>query len=301
MVPPPYALVTAAKDEADLIERTLDSIVRQTILPVRWVIVSDGSTDATDEIVHHYASRYAFIELQRLEGTSGRSFRSKAVAVQHGYEAIKHLDFSYIGNLDADVCLDPTYYEQILGRFEADSRLGIAGGTGYDFEEGQFRRLLSARNSVAGPFQMFRRQCWMDIGGYQPLAHGGIDAVAEITARMKGWRVELFRDIEVRHYRETGTATRNRYAARFQDGLKFYALGYHPLFFVARTVYRVCQPPRLLGALLAMLGYAYAVATRQERQVSRALVAYLHDEQLRRLRLRRTRSATTVGMPNGWR
>jgi glycosyltransferase involved in cell wall biosynthesis len=284
-----YVLVTAAKNEADLIEHPLDSIVRQTLRPLRWVIVSDGSQDATDEIVRRYQSRHDYIELRRIEHNGARSFRSKAAAINHCYDAIKDLKFDYIGNLDADVGLEPTYYAEMLRRFEADPRLGVGGGTAYDLCAGMFRRLPAARDSVPGPFQLFRRQCWEDVGGYLALSHGGVDTVAEITARMKGWRVQSFADLEVRHYRETGTATENCYAARFQDGFKAYALGYHPLFFLARILYRIPRRPLLLGAFLAGLGYACAVAIRQEREVSQELVAYLRGEQLRKLGLR-TRS-----------
>lgn len=290
MVSSTYVLLTAAKNEADFIERTLESVARQTVLPVRWVITSDGSTDRTDEIVKTYASRHAFIEFARRESADERDFRSKAIAVRHGYERVRHLPFDYIGNLDADVAFERTYFEQVLRRFELDPRLGIGGGRLLDLCNGRFSRLPCARNSVGGPVQLFRRACWEDVGGYLHVRYG-VDAVAELTARMKGWRVESFADLEVRHYRETGTATRNSYGARFHDGRKAYGLGYHPLFFIARTVYRIRQRPLLLGALLAALGYAYAAVAGQDREVSQELVAYLRDEQLRRLRLRRTRSS----------
>lgn len=286
-----YALLTPARNEADLIERPLESVVRQTLRPVRWIILSDGSTDGTDAIVRRYAARYDFIELMRLEDTGTRDFRSKVRAVQHGYDAIRPMELDYIGNLDADVSFEPAYYGKIMQRMEDDPRLGIAGGVKYDLCDGVPRRVPNARDSVGGPVQFFRRACWDAVGGYAPARHGGEDTAAEITARMKGWRVESFPDLKVLHHRETGTAQQNRYGARFEEGLKAYLLGYHPLFFIARSIYRIPQPPRVLGALLAGLGYLHATATRQERDVSDALVAYLRKEQLGKLGLRWSRSA----------
>lgn len=282
-----YALLTPARNEADFLERTLESVVRQTVLPLRWIIVSDGSTDGTDAIVRRYAARHGFIELQRLEGTGARTFDSKVRAVQHGYAALRDVPLDYVGNLDADVSFDRDYYEQMIRRFEEDPRLGIVGGVKHELRNGVLRRLPCARDSVQGPMQFFRRACWDAIGGYRPIRRGGEDTAAEITARMKGWKVESLPAFAVLHHRETGSALRNRYSARFQEGQRAYVLGYHPLFFIARSVYRVPQPPVLVGALLAGLGYLYAAATGEERGVPQELVTYLRGEQLGKLGLRR--------------
>ncbi len=277
-----YALVTPAKNEEAFIEHTLSSVVAQTIKPVQWVIVSDGSTDRTDEIVRKYAEEHDFIQLIRREGT-GRNFGNKVYAFQEGYEALKAFEFDFIGNLDADIELQPNYYETILGKFAADKSLGLAGGARLDFCEGKFVEIRCAKNSVGGPFQLFRKSVYDEIGGYRPLKLGGIDAVAEIMVRQFGWEVRTFTEIVSRHYRCTGTAKGSRFNASFRGGKKLYVIGYHPLFELVKLS-KVSGVKDLLRHGCELAGYLTAALLRYERQVPKDFVKYLHQEQLGRLR-----------------
>ncbi len=183
-----YVLVTPARNEADFIEGTLKSVVAQTIVPEKWVIVSDGSSDATEEIVESYAKKHAYIELVvRVAGT-GRDFGSKVFAFNSGYERLGGTDYSYIGNLDADVSLEPDYFERLLQHFSERPKLGIGGGAIFEAVDGKFRARAGNRiRSVAGAVQLFRKECFQEIGGYSPIETGGIDTLAEVTARMLGW------------------------------------------------------------------------------------------------------------------
>ena len=125
-----YILITPARNEADLIRVTLDSMVRQSAKPLRWVIVSDGSTDGTDEIVAEYAANYPWIELLRMPDRSERHFAGKAGAFAAGYNSIKGLPYEAIGSLDADISFDPEYFAFLLARLEENPGLG-GGGTPY--------------------------------------------------------------------------------------------------------------------------------------------------------------------------
>ncbi|MCI0714047.1 MAG: glycosyltransferase family 2 protein [Chloroflexi bacterium] len=279
-----YTLITPARNEADYIEKTLDSVVNQTLKPVRWIIVNDGSTDETGEIAGRYARKYDFIELININGDQQRNFGSKSKAVAFAYDQLAGVDFDYVGNLDADISFDPHYYENILRELEADPRLGIAGGIRYDYRNGAFELVDSARNSVGGPIQLFRRECWETIGGYMALPYGGIDAIAETSARMHGWKVHSFPQYRVYHHRATGTANRSVWSALFRAGIRDYTIGYHPLFEVARTVYRFKQRPYVLGSLVMLAGYFSALLRRFKRPVSPALISFLHREQLSRLK-----------------
>lgn len=290
-----YALITPARNEEAFIEKTLDSVVHQTIRPVRWVIVNDGSTDRTGDIVTEYAAQHDFIQLITVSGDSQRNFGSKSKAIQHAYEQIQHLNFDYIGNLDADISFDPEYYPHILRKMEQNPKLGIAGGIRYDFINGEFKLLDCARNSVGGPIQLFRRDCFEKIGGYMVLPYGGIDAVAEISARMHGWEVRSFPEYRVYHYRATGTANRSIWSALFRAGIRDYTIGYHPLFELGRGLDRLTGKPYVLGSIVFLSGYTWAALKRVERPVSDQMVAYLHQEQLARLKglLRRPTSRST--------
>jgi len=279
-----YVLMTAAKDEAAFIERPLEAVVGQTILPLRWIIVSDGSTDDTDRIVKRYASRHPFIELVRREGITKRDFGSKSLAIQEAYGRVKELSFDCVGNLDADISFDARYYERALQRLEDDPQIGLVSGRRYDLCGGRWRRMPP--NTVSGAVHLFRRECWEAIGGYLPLRHGGEDSIAEIAARMKGWRVESLADLEVFHHRETGTALGGRLRRHYIEGAKAQRhLGYHPVFFVAITVRDAIKRASLLGSIASIVGYAIAACTREERGVSEEFVRLVRRDQMYKMSL----------------
>jgi glycosyltransferase involved in cell wall biosynthesis len=280
----PYVLITAARNEEAYIEKAIHSVIAQTILPAKWVIVSDGSTDRTDEIVSQYADRYDFILLLRRSADQRRNYGSKAKSFKLAYKQLTGLDFDFVGNLDADVSFGPTYYETCLAKFDANERLGIVGAVRFDLCDEQFRKINAARNSAGGPTQMFRRQCYEDIGGYLPLQFGGLDTVAETMARMHGWQVETFSDLEIVHYRPTGTAGGGMLRAKFKAGILAYSVGYHPLFEVGRCAFRLFERPLIIGSLSLLAGYCWAALNRYERQVPNSFVHYLRTEQFARLR-----------------
>lgn len=280
----PYVLITPARNEEAFIEKTIQAVIAQTVLPKKWVIVSDGSIDRTDEIVNQYAEKHDFISLVRRSGDQERNFGSKVKAFEFGYDRLRELEFDFVGNLDADVSFNSTYYEGVLSEFQDNPQLGLAGGIRYDFHNGRFHRLPCSRNSVGGPVQLFRRQCYESIGGYLPLEHGGIDAVAETMARMHGWEVESFPELEVYHYRRTGTASEGVLRARFRSGIRAYLIGYHVLFEISRGILRLLRQPPIIGSLAMLSGFGWASLKRYDRPVSDDFVRYLRSEQLARLR-----------------
>ena len=181
---PKYVLITPARNEAQFIELTIKSVIAQTVLPLQWVIVSDGSTDGTDEIVNKYAAEHRWIELVRTPERQERHFAGKVHAFNAGYAKVKNLDYDLIGSMDADISFDPDYFSFLLGKLAEDPALGLVGTpfkdkTIYDY------RFVSIEH-VSGACQLFRRECFEQIGGYVPVKSGGIDHIAVITARMKG-------------------------------------------------------------------------------------------------------------------
>lgn len=277
-----YVLVTPAKNEEDYIEKTLASVVSQSILPRRWVIVSDGSTDRTDQIVADYAERYNFIRLVRRE-SGGHSFGSKVHAFRVGYEELHDVSYDFIGNLDADIELPNDYYELLFHRFADDDQLGLSGGTRLDSVNGEFVKANFSELDIGGAYQLFRRECYEEIGGYMPLEMGGVDTVAGIMARYRGWRVRGFRDIIVRHYRPTGTAQGNVARLGFRTGMKRFLIGYHPLFECAKLM-QVRQPIDMVRNFCELAGFTVASVRGFKRQVPDAMVEYLRAEQLGRLK-----------------
>src|SRR5437588_447131 len=165
-----YVLITPARNEAKYIGGLIESVLAQTRPPLRWIIVDDGSTDGTGAVTAKYAQLHDFIMPLRAAGSSGRSFGSKVRAFQFAYDHLRGVRFEFIGNLDADVTLQPDYYGRILEQFESDPRLGIAGGVIFERTSVGSWRDVSSPDLVAGAIQFFRRQCFDEIGGLKPVS-----------------------------------------------------------------------------------------------------------------------------------
>jgi glycosyltransferase involved in cell wall biosynthesis len=279
-----YVLVTPARNEELFIEGTIQSVVNQTVAPLKWVIVSDGSTDRTAEIVASYAATYHWIEMIELPQRRDRSFAAKVHAFNAGLEKVRRLNYAVIGNLDADVSFASDYCEFLMDRFQEDENLGVAGTIfreeGYSSETDSFE----GQNHVAGGCQFFRRECFKEVDGYTPNRAGGIDWIAVTTARMMGWKTRSFREHWFFHHRSLGTAERGRLKSAFSYGEKDFYLGGHPLWELCRIAYRMAKPPYILGGAALGLGYLSAFARRMERPVSEELLHFHRKEQMAKLR-----------------
>ena len=280
-----YVLITPSRNEAHLIEKTLESVVNQTVLPLKWVIVNDGSTDATADIVAKYVARRTWIELVNRPARKERHFAGKVHAFNAGLERVKKLPYEIIGNLDADVSLDPDHFEFLLFKFREDSSLGVAGTVftepdGYNSAVDSFE----GQTYVSGQCQIFRRQCFEQIGGYVPSKIGGIDWMAVKTARMIGWNTRSFREKSFVHHRVLGTAERGVIGSNFAYGKKDYVLGGHPLWQIFRCAYRMGKRPYVVGGAALFAGYCVAFLTRAERPVSLQLMRFHRSEQMLKLK-----------------
>jgi glycosyltransferase involved in cell wall biosynthesis len=279
-----YVLITPAHNEEDYIEKTIQSVISQTISPLKWIIVSDGSTDRTDEIVSRYEGKYRFIELVRRDANGSRDFSSKVFAIQAGLKCLQGLKFDYLGILDADVSFDSDYFQRLLEEFEDNHKLGIGGGTIYELGKGKYRARSGNRvRSVPGALQLFRRECIEQIGGFTPLKHGGEDVVMEIRAKMLAWEVRSFFDLVVFHHRPTGTEGRAVFSVPFQEGRRDYLLGSHPIYVLLKGVRRLADKPWLVGSLLRLTGYCSSILRREKRQIPNEVVQFLRREQIDRL------------------
>jgi biofilm PGA synthesis N-glycosyltransferase PgaC len=278
-----YVLVTPARNESAFIELTIKSVIAQTMRPARWIIVSDGSTDGTDDIAGGYAATHSWIELVRLPVRRERHFAGKVHAFNAGLARLNGVPYDVIGSLDADTSFDDSYFAFLLGKLRDDPALGVVGtpfsegGASYDY------RFVSIEH-VSGVCQMFRRECFEDIGGYVPVERGGIDHIAVLSARMKGWKTRTFTGKVCRHHRRMGSAQHGAAVARFRDGVSDYALGGHPLWELFRAIYQMTRKPRVAGGLMLAAGYVWASVRRMERPIPRELVQFRRREQMRRLR-----------------
>ncbi len=280
---PSYVLITPARNEAKYIDSTLRAMAAQTLPPARWVIVSDGSTDGTDDIVRRYQAERDWIELVRMPERSERNFAGKVHAFNAGRARLDGIPYDVIGNLDADVSFEPDHFEVLMSKFAADPELGVGGAP---FREGEFQydyRFTNIQN-VWGGCQLFRRACFDAIGGYRALEGGCIDHVAVLSARMHGWKTRTFTDRVCIHHRVMGTAVRGGLAAKFKHGMKDYSVGNHPVWELSRAVYQMGNRPYVVGGLAIGLGFAWSALRRRPVLVPPEMRAFSRAEQMNRLR-----------------
>jgi biofilm PGA synthesis N-glycosyltransferase PgaC len=250
---------------------------------LRWIIVSDESTDGTDELIGCYAATSKFIRLVQIESKAKRDFRSKVLSVKLGEALLSGLDYDYFANVDADVSFSADYFCRVLSYMEEEKRLGIGGGILLEpFSGGWVKQLSSTAWSVSGPIQVFRRQCYEEIGGYLPLELGGEDTMAEMTARMKGWSVCAFPDVEAYHHRRTGGHISGLQAA-YRLGVQEYLYGSHPIFHVLKCLVRITDRPRFLMSTMRMAGYLCYLVRGKAKAVSKEMVRFVRREQMLRL------------------
>ena len=276
---PKYILITAARNEEAYISLTLNTIINQTVKPEKWIIVDDGSTDKTANIVLEYQQQHSFIKFITTKRKSERSFASKVYAIQAGFDQLGDIQYQFYGNLDADVSFAENYYESILIRFLDHPQLGVAGGVIYDLIDGTFQRQPANPRSVGGPIQFFHRECYEQIGGFLPLIRGMEDGVAEIMARQHGWLTQSYPNLKVYHHRREGTAKQSIYMMRFNTGINQYQLGYLFIYQFARSLAFTRHKPYIIGGLNMLAGYIYAWIRRKKSIVPDNFIGYLRQEQ----------------------
>ena len=281
-----YVLITAAYNEETQIGATIESVLAQSVLPCKWVIVSDGSTDSTDIIIRRYSERISFIDYIRREKTGmSTGFESKVSAMHEGIKSMSGLVYQFIGVLDADITFGSDYYERVIRKFENDEDLGIAGGFVYERRKDIFKcRPSNSRTSVAGAIQFFRKECYEAVGGHMALPLGGEDWVCEILARMNGWAVKAFPEIVVYHHKPS-EVKRGALRDAIRLGRMDFAVGSHPLFEVVKCLRRVREKPFFFRALFRLLGFTYSLVKRENIAVTGEVANYLKQEQLKRLKM----------------
>jgi glycosyltransferase involved in cell wall biosynthesis len=258
-------------------------MISQTVKPVKWVIVSDGSTDGTDDIVKKYAVEHKWIEFVRMLERTERHFAGKVYAFNAGYKRVKDLKFNIVGNLDADISFEKDYFSFLLNKFAEDLKLGV-GGTPFKEGSKQYDYRFTSIEHVSGACQLFRRECFESIGGYAPLKVGGVDLIAVITARMNGWKTRTFTEKTCEHHRRIGTANNRGLKAIFRSGYHDYLMGVSVGWQFFRSVYQMSNSPFVLGGCALLAGYLWALAIRAERPVTPQLIEFRRKEQMQRLR-----------------
>ena len=296
-----FVLLTAAYNEEAGIERLLQSVIAQTHKPKEWVIVDDGSTDRTAEIARRYADDWPFIHVvaRKKEKSVGHNWAARVDAINYANSQLAATTYDYIGILDADITFEFDYYERVVERLTSRPELGVAGGNLYEMQDGKFRPRSGNRSfHVPGAVQLFRRDCYEKVGGLKAFRGGHDDTVAEITARMYGWKSESFSDLPAFHHRPTGVTGTTVLRARYSEGTCQYSVGYHPLFQFFNCVKRIGSKPYVIASMARFAGYWISALRREERHTSREFIAYLRKEQMARIKSLFWKSSRTNALPN---
>jgi biofilm PGA synthesis N-glycosyltransferase PgaC len=279
-----YAVISPVRNEAQFIERTIRAMIDQTVRPIQWIIVNDCSTDETVEIVTQYAELHPWLRLVHRGQREDKGDRQRGKGIidtfYFGYERLTSQDYEFVVKLDGDVSFETGYFEFLLRKFAANPKLGIAGGGLYDRGDGKSWRLRSSEDHVNGPAKMYRRACFEAIGGLVPAL--GWDGIDEWRALSLGWEVQSFSELRLLHHRVTGVAT-GLLKSKIEQGYGAYAMGYHPLYTIARGIRHMAFRPYVIGGLAMIFGHFVAWLEGRERLADPSVIRYVRRTQLRQL------------------
>ena len=292
-------LISPVRDEETFLPTIIESIAQQTLTPVEWLIVDDGSTDKTPEILAEAAKKYPWIHVENKPDRGVRSVGPGVVeAFYYGYEKIETKDYDFIGKLDADLKLPAKYFETLLDLFDQDSYLGAASGKSFLEEDGKLVEERSSDEMVAGQINFYRRKCFEDIGGFVREVHW--DGIAYHRARIKGWRTKSIRhpDLNFIHQRLMGSSYKGIFTGRLSWGKGQYFMWTNPLYIFAIGVYRMFEKPFIIGGIFIVIGYFQAMLQGMARYDDLEFRKSLHAWQMARLKLGKPLESIPPGQPD---
>lgn len=277
-----YVVITPVRDEEEHIRSAIESMLAQSIRPIEWVIVNDGSTDSTGKLIDEYARRFSWIHAVHRKNRGFRKSGGGVVdAFNDGLRMIASVDWDFIVKLDGDLAFEANYFEACLEAFKQEPMLGVGGGIiCYLEKDGSKRFEPSPTFHVRGATKIYRRACWDAIGGFWPAA--GWDTIDEVKANMLGWSTRSFEGLHLVHHRVTGTSD-GKWGSSIKYGRANYISGYHPVFMLAKCASRIVRERRLRDPLALFYGYVTGYLKSIPRVDDPQLIKYIRAQQLNRL------------------
>ncbi len=262
-----YVIVSPVRDESRYLQQTLDSVLNQSLRPVKWFLVDDGSTDETPAILSRFASSHDFVTVLRRHRQDGRQPGGGVVrAFQYGYDAIEATAYDVVVKLDCDLQFEPDYFQRLIAHFESDEKLGIASGV-YCEEgrPGEWRVVDMPYYHAAGACKAVRKKCFEEIRGFVPAR--GWDTVDEVRAISLGWGTKHFLELQMKHLKPEGTGIGMLRTSSMQGEI-FYTTGGTASLFFLKLCKRLFAKPFLVGAAMMLHGYTQAMLRRKPLLVS---------------------------------
>jgi len=282
-----YVIISPVRDEEKYLPGTIDSMINQTVRATEYILVDDGSTDGTAEIIKQAAKKHPWIHYVKRPDRGERKVGPGVIeAFYDGYKEIRAKEYDYIGKMDGDLSFGPGYFETLFEKFEADPYLGAASGKLFlDLDDGKLVEERHADEMVIGGMQFYRRKCFEDAGGF--VREVMWDGIVYHRSRMAGWRTWSFRDPElmIHDHRLMGSSHKSVYHGRIRWGWGQYFMGTHPLYILAVGVYRMLERPFVAGGILIVLGYIKGWLTKTPRYDHPGFRKSLHAWQFERMKL----------------
>jgi poly-beta-1,6-N-acetyl-D-glucosamine synthase len=274
-----FIAITPARDEEGFIARLIASMTAQTLKPARWIIIDDGSTDATAKMLDEAAARHSWIDVKHLAVGRERLPGGESILMQFLPREVWQ-DYDAILRIDADISFEPDFAELLAAEFTRDATLGIVGATLFEPEGAEWREIRAPGFHTRGAVKMYSRACFEAIGG---LSSGlGWDTLDEALAMMLGFKSRSFRHIRAYHHRPQGSAG-GYLKGNLAAGRAAYNVGYHPLFLLMRAAKRGLSWPPVIGGMYLLAGYLEGYLRRNQKIASPELVKFIRREQMRRL------------------
>jgi len=255
-----YVIVSPVKNEEKYISFTLDSIIKQTVLPQDWIIVNDGSTDDTVNIINGYITKYPWIKLYNFTGLQEHDYSSRVVLIfNYGINLIK-CEYEFILKLDGDVSFEKDFCEKVLYEFKINHQLGIASGT--IIRSGIPEKSFPEFNSTRGATKFYRKKCFQEIGGIVPVVSW--DTIDNAAARSKGWQTKSL-PIYFQHHKEEGSRVGSNLYQHYRTGLSNGNIPYYLPYFILKCLSKISNKPFILGSAAQLIGFIYSAYIRRLR------------------------------------
>ncbi len=287
-----YLLISPCRNEAEYMRQTLDTVVAQSVQPAKWVIVDDGSTDATPQILADYAARYPWIQIVTRKDRGHRAVGPGVIdAFYTGYEAVNPNDYEFLCKLDLDLRLPPRYFEILMDRMEANPAIATCSGKAYIEENGALVDERHGDETSLGMTKFYRVSCFKAIGGFvREVMWDGIDCH---RCRMMGWEACSWNEPDLRfvHLRPMGSSQQGVYTGRKRHGYGQYFMGTGFFYMAASALSRVNQHPYLLGSMAMLWGWVESALKGKPRYADPQFRAFLRRYQWRSLLVGKQRAA----------